>query len=511
MNQIYLGIDCGTTSIKCMAINEKGEKLYVASRMYVTNSPKEGWMEQEPEDWIQPMFEVVRECTSVVGKDTVKAVGLSGHMSSPVFLDKNNLPLYPCMTVGDARCKQQAELLLKQYENRFKTLTNNKPLPCFVAPKILWFIQNEPEKYKNTKTVVMAKDYLRYVLTGILNTDTTDAGNTLLFDEKSGTWDKGFITELGIRSDIFPEIIQATDYVGPVLPDIAKKCNLPLGVSVYCGGADMACSQIGTGSFQDGILAITLSTSGQVCMSVSEHLDVGYGKLTFHPSVIKGKQYAMGSIFSGGLALNWCYRMLVGKTKLSKEDLNKMSMLAEKSVLEKPGSDGVIFLPFLTGSGSPYFCPTDRASFLGMSTTTNENKIFQAVMEGVSYNIKESVELMSEMTEGIDTIYLSGGGTHVKAWIHILTNIMGKKIHVLEESDASTLGAALIAMSGDRHDLSLEKISGEAMRVIDTIIPETEKVDQYKYLYTIYKEYYQILQEMYQKIEKHVKEGGKCE
>ena len=133
--------------------------------------------------------------------------------------------------------------------------------------------------------------------------------------KKCGTWDEDFITELGIRSDIFPKIVQATDYVGSVLPDIAKECNLPSEVSVYCGGADMACSQIGTGSFKEGILAIALSTSGQACMNISDHMDVGYGKVTFHPSVVKGKRYAMGSVFSGGLALNWCYRMLSGKEK----------------------------------------------------------------------------------------------------------------------------------------------------------------------------------------------------
>lgn len=357
----------------------------------------------------------------------------------------------------------------------------------------------------------MAKDYLRYVLTGILNTDTTDAGNTLLFDEKSGTWDEDFITELGIRSDIFPKIVQATDYVGSVLPDIAKECNLPSEVSVYCGGADMACSQIGTGSFKEGILAIALSTSGQACMNISDHMDVGYGKVTFHPSVVKGKRYAMGSVFSGGLALNWCYRMLSGKEKLSKEDLNKMSLLAGKSISEKPGSDGVVFLPFLTGSGSPYFCPTDRASLVGMSTTTNDKSVFQAVMEGVSYNIKESVELMSEMAGEITTIYLSGGGTHVKAWIRVLTDIIGKKIHILEESDASTLGAALIAVAGDRQELNFEKISAEAIRVVETVVPDMNRTEKYKYLYSVYKEYYQMLQVMYQKIEDFVKEGGKCE
>lgn len=497
MSRVYLGIDCGTTGIKCMAVDENGKRIYTASRMHKTRSPREGWLEQDPEGWLEPAFAAIHECAAETGKDRIAALSFSGHMSSPVFLDHENRPVYPCMTVGDARCKEQADWLLKEKEDAFRQAASNKPLACFVAPKLLWFMQNEPEKYKKTETFVMAKDYLRYVMTGVLNTDSTDAGNTLLYDEERNQWNQKLIKQLGIRAEIFPEVKQATDYIGTVREEIAQQCGLDPHTAVYCGGADMACSQLGTGSFQEGVLAVTLSTSGQICMHISGKKERGYGKLTFHPSILKNRGYAMGSVFSGGLALNWGYQMLSGRHHMTKEDLYKMNELAGETEEYPPGSDGVMFLPFLSGSGSPYFYPSDRAAFLGMSTNTDQRVLFKAVMEGVSFHIRESADVFREMGEQIKTVYLSGGGTHIRAWIRILTDILGMEIHILEESDASTLGAALIAAAESREGKDLYELAAGAIQIVETIEPEPGRTAKYEHLYSIYKGYCRAVHGMY--------------
>lgn len=497
MSQIYLGIDCGTTSIKCMAADENGKRIYAASRMHKTRSPREGWLEQDSEDWLEPAFEAIRECASAAGKDRIAAISFSGHMSSPVFLDRENRPLYPCMTVGDARCKEQADWLLKEKEDLFRKSAANKPLACFVAPKILWFMQNEPEKYQKTKTFVMAKDYLRYVMTGVLNTDPTDAGNTLLYDEERNQWNQEMIRQLRIRADIFPEVRRSTDYIGTVREEIAQRCGINPYTAVYCGGADMACSQLGTGSFQKGVLAITLSTSGQICMHISGKKKKGYGKLTFHPGIVKNRGYAMGSVFSGGLALNWGYQMLSGCQYMTKDDLDKMNELAKETEEYPPGSDGVMFLPFLTGSGSPYFYPSDRAAFLGMSTNVNQQVLFKSVMEGISFHIRESVDVFREMGEQIKTVYLSGGGTRIRAWIQILTEILGMEVHILEESDASTLGAALIAAAEGEKEKELYELAAGAVGIAETVKPKPEHTAKYEQLYSVYKEYCKAVHGMY--------------
>lgn len=497
MAQIYLGIDCGTTGMKCMAVDENGRRIYVASRMHKTRSPHEGWLEQDPEGWLEPAFAVIRECAEAVGRDRIKAISFSGHMSSPVFLDHVNRPVYSCMTVGDARCKEQADRLLAEKEEAFRRAVGNKPLACFAAPKLLWFMDREPEKYQRTKTFVMAKDYLRYAMTGVLNTDPTDAGNTLLYEEKQNRWNRELIRQIGLREDLFPEVRQAADHVGAVREEIAARCGLNPGTAVYCGGADMACSQIGTGSLREGVLAVTLSTSGQVCMHISGRKEQGYGKLTFHPGILKDRGYAMGSVFSGGLALNWGYQMLSGCRHMTKEDLNKMNALASGAEKFPPGSDGVMFLPFLTGSGSPYFYPSDRAAFLGLSTTADQRVMFQAVMEGVSFHIRESVDVFRDMGERIRAVHLSGGGTRIRAWIRILTDILGMEVHIMEESDASTHGAALIAAAGGRGEQGLYELANGAVRIAETVKPDPGRVKQYERLYSIYKGYCRAIHEMY--------------
>ena len=500
MARAYLGVDLGTTSIKCMAVDEAGVRLYVASRVHETLSPREGWIEQDPDGWLAPAIEAIRECVAETAAYDVSAIALSGHMSSPVLLDGDLKPVYPCMTVGDARCEAQADRLLEDYGARFRDLTNNKPFACFAVAKLMWFRKQEPQKYADTKCFVFAKDYLRYQLTGVLNTDPTDAGNSLLYNRDEGGWDWELIEALGLKKEMFPRIVPSMDCVGSLLPEIARKCGLSQKVRVFCGGADMACSQIGTNSFSEDTLAITLSTSGQVCMRVTATCDEGYGKLTFHPGVIPGAEYAMGSIFSGGLALNWCYGLLDDCTKMTAQSFEKMNEMAARSRQYPPGSGGVIFLPFLTGSGSPYFSSTDRSTFLGISASTDRIMMFKAVMEGIAFHIRENVDVFRDMGCKIARIHLSGGVTNIKPWVQILTDILGTEIHLLECADASTLGAALIAVVGDDPKKQLKDVADRAVRTAGTMKPDAEHIAAYDGLYQVYTEFYHAVHGVYSRM-----------
>ena len=507
MAKIYLGIDCGTTSIKCMAIDENGKRICTVSRMHPTVSPRDGWMEQDPDSWFAPALDALRECAAKAGGE-VSAAAFSGHMSSPVFLGEADRLLYPCMTVGDSRCRKEAEYLIENLGDLFLRKTGNLPLPCFVAPKLLWFKDNEPQKYREIRKFVMAKDYLRYKMTGVLNTDITDAGNTLLYDEENSRWDMELIGRIGIKKDIFPEVKRPVDCVGRILPEIADRCGLPRDLPVFCGGADMACSQIGTGCLRKSVVAVTLSTSGQICMRVDQKNPIGYGKVTFHPGVISSSGYAMGSVFSGGLALNWCYQMFTGTEKMEKNDLEEMNLLAEQTRDKLPGNSGILFLPFLTGSGSPYFSPEDRGTFLGLSTAADQAAVFKAVMEGVSFNIKESAELLERMGGEAKAVYLSGGGIHVKAWTQILTDVLGVPVYVLNESDASTLGAALIALAGSDPEKNLEKISESVLQTVEVLYKKKKRAVQYTRLFEGYKKCCAGVHEIYQQIADWMKEGA---
>lgn len=489
MKTAYLGLDCGTTSVKCIAVDKCGRQLHCASRVHPSISVNPGWLEQEPDSWIEPTLQVLQECAERLTDYSVAAIGFSGHMSSPVFLDRDNRPVYNCMTVGDARCEREAEVLSERFLDDFRNASGNKPMACFVAAKLLWFMRNEPEKYRETVKFVFAKDYIRYVLTGVLNTDLTDAGNVLLYDYKNGCWDDALIRQLGLRREIFPDVVSSLAQAGTLRKEIACRCSLPEGVAVFCGAADMACSQIGTASFDKGVLALTLSTSGQICTYVDEPNPQGYGRVTFHPGVIPGTMYTMASVFSGGLALNWCYELLSGKKELSGEDFADMQRLSAESVQYMPGKSGTVFLPFLSGSGSPYFDSGDRSAFFGLSTATNRAALFAAVVEGVCLHIYENVHLFGEMGYEIRQVHLSGGGSRNPYWVQTLSDVLGMEIQVLDCPDASSIGAAYLALNASE-GIDLRELSARNVTVKQTVHPNMENHAKYEELYGIFERFY---------------------
>lgn len=495
MKQAFLGLDCGTSNIKCLAVDESGRQLAVASRFHATISERPGWMEQDPVSWLPKVIETISECSAAIPDYKVKAIALSGHMSSPVFLNQQIEPVYNCMTVGDARCEAEAIELIEQFGGLFKVSSGNKPMACFVPAKILYFKKNRPELYNQTAYMVMAKDYIRYQLTGLLNTDPTDAGNILLYDYSAGEWNYELIDLLQIKREIFPPVVDSMAQTGILLPEIAKKCGLGEDVAVYCGGADMACSHIGTASFEKQILAVTLSTSGQVCTTVDYITDAVYGKLTLHPGVLPNNFYAMGSVFSGGLALNWFYELLSGKKELSSAEYNEMLRLSYASEQYMPSKSEILFLPFLTGSGSPYFRSTDRAAFVGISTASNQEAMFAAVIEGVCFHIQENIEAFYDLGCSFQRVHLSGGGTKNRQWIQVLSDVTGLEIDVLECPDASTIGAAYIALAGSK-GIDIREIAYQSLRVIDQVLPRTDRTECYRKLFPLYKKLYTSMSEI---------------
>lgn len=489
MKQAFIGIDCGTTSIKCMAVDVNARQLAIASRVNVTLSPHPGWMEQDPKGWIEPVMEVLREVVEGIPQYRVAGIALCGHMSSPVFLNKSFEPLMNCVTVGDSRCARQVRHLQENFEGVFKRDTMNIPRSYAVAPKILWYKENCPDLYNETKIILFAKDYIRFCLTGFIATDPSDAGNTLLLNPMTAQWNWELIKRIGLRCDIFPPIVQSTAECGKLLPQIAQRCGLPAGVPVFCGGADMACSQIGTGCVTENTISMTLSTSGQVCMRIRKPHPAGYGKLTFHPGVTPGLMYAMGSVFSGGLAVNWCYQLLHNTGKMTKEDFKLLDSLAEKAADYPPGGSGITFLPFLTGSGSPYFSDIDRAAFLGLASSTKPEAVLSGVFEGVAYHLRENAEVFLEMGCRPETFHIGGGGTKMPVWVQMIADVLGQELRVLKCTDASTLGAALLAVMGTGAG-TLEDLLQKAITVRETVQPRMDYTKRHEILYGIYKQFY---------------------
>jgi xylulokinase len=290
-------------------------------------------------------------------------------LSALTLVDGKGNPIYPSILISDTRSEKQTSYLRTKYINRFIETTGNEPIDAFTVSKLLWVWEEEPKILDQTAKFLFPKDFIRYKLTGIMGTDPTDAGNSLLYHPQEKDWNWNLIKEIGLPTRIFPEISETIAVFGHITNKIAQITGLKEGTPVITGAADMACSQIGTGAMEEGTLAITLSTSGQVVTPVVGSHESGVGKVTFHPGVLPDSMYAMGTVFTGGLGVEWGYKFLHDKKTMDDSDYQELRLLTKEIGNYPPGSNGLMFLPFLVGSGTPHFDPKDRAAWISTHAT----------------------------------------------------------------------------------------------------------------------------------------------
>ncbi|HEX7055674.1 MAG TPA: FGGY family carbohydrate kinase, partial [Bacilli bacterium] len=415
---------------------------------------------------------------------------LSGQMSAPVLLDKDGRTLGPSILIADVRSSKQTARLRETYSTICEKMTGNRPIDAFTVAKLLWLKENRPDMFRQAKCFVFPKDYIRYRLTGRIATEPTDAGNSLLFDYQTRKWNVEMIRELGFEECLFPNIMQSTDIAGYITSTAAHATNLNDGTPVIAGAADMACSSIGTGAILQGTVAVTLSTSAQVVTSLQEIRPEGIGKVTFHPQAGKLSLYTMGSIFTGGLGFAWSYKLLHDRTEMKKSEIRA---LTEKMREITPGSDGVMFLPFLVGSGTPFFHPDDTAAWIGLRYRTDRATMMRAVMEGIAYNICDSIQVFQKMGLSLEHIRLGAGGSRNPVWCQIIADVLGYAIDILAVQDASTLGACLLAGLGLGVYDNVDQASSRVVK-INTRFNYNDKAHQiYKELYQVYRNLYTVL------------------
>ena len=495
LEQVFLGLDIGTTAVKCMALSAEGAVLCARSVPYPSHSSGNGEMEQDPSDWIHASVEAVGSVIGMCGSSCVAAIALTGHMSSPVFLDRSHQPLLPCYPIADTRSAGCASFLSDHYSDLFVESTGNRPYSCFVASRLLWLKNEKPDIYQAVHCFIMAKDYVRGFLTGVFCTDPTDAGNTLLFDNTRNSWNLPLIEKLGLDPHIFPPVLPSQSTAGHVTPEAAREWDLPEGIPVICGAADMACSQIGTNLLHPGTAALTIGTSAQLCMRVDQFSPYSIGKLTFHRSAFDFSYYAMASIFSGGLSINWISQLLFNKKSLSGRDFEKLTRMGPKIKKIPPGSEGLVFIPHLTGSGSPYFDTRDTASFVGMRYGMKKEVLIHAVMEGVAYHIYENLLTFRKSGYTARTINLGGGGARIPGWDQMLSDILGCDLNILENSDATALGVCLLAASSVL-SRPLPSLCDQLVRFSRTVSYDPTSHEHYKHLFRQYEKLYKALHQI---------------
>ncbi len=440
---LILALDLGTSAVKIMLMDSEAKIHHVSSHPYPSQIPRQGWIEQEPGIWFKTASTAVKSVLSEEDRKSIDIISLSGHMSGLVAVDRQGNPLFPCITLADTRCTAQCDEIASLAGSRIAEITGNAVINAFLLPKLLWFKQNHKGLYHQTRYILSPKDYLRFCLTGKFATDSTDAGNSLLFNISDRAYDKELIKELGFCPDIFPDLLEAYDITGPLTEAAARETGLRPGTPVACGAADMACQALGAGLSQEGVVSATVGTSATMLMSLKKPDQMGLNKVTFHPHVIPGLIYTLGSHFSGGLSLNW-FSGVLKADQSKKVDYAFLDRLTEEAALAPIGSNGILFMPYLVGSGSPHFNPNLHGAFLGLSLVSDRGSMYRAIMEGITYNMKETLLLFESMQSGIKTIKIAGGGMKAFLWPQVLADIFEKDILHSENSDESTIGAAIL-------------------------------------------------------------------
>jgi xylulokinase len=483
--ETFLGIDVSTTATKAILIDQTGQIVAVASSGYAYQTPHPLWSEQSPQLWWQATCQSIRSvlAQSGVAPTEVSGVGLTGQMHGLTPLDEDGEVLRPAILWNDQRtateCDQIRQILGK---SRLIQITGNDALTGFTAPKILWMKNQEPGLYARLRHILLPKDYVRLKLTGDYATDRAGASGTILFDLAKRDWSPEVLAELGIQPEWLPRTHEGTEVTGLVSSAASQATGLPARIPVFGGGGDQAAAAVGTGAVVEGVVSLSLGTSGVVFASLERPTIEPEGRLHAFCHALPGKWHLMGVMLSAGGSLRWHRDTFAAG--VSFEDL--LGPAAEIP----PGSEGLLFLPYLTGERTPHPDPLARGAFVGLTVRHTLPHLTRAVLEGVSFGLRDSLELMRNAGLGeIKQVRLTGGGANSPLWRQILTDVLGVDIVTLSSVEGAAYGAALLAATGAGAFPSVPAACDAVIHITGTTSPGRHR-DAYQAIYPLYRNLY---------------------
>ncbi|MCT2537026.1 xylulokinase [Aquibacillus koreensis] len=480
-----IGVDLGTSAVKLLLVNQKGEVAHEVSKEYPLIHEKTGYSEQDPEEWVKQTTAGLAELVSTanVDVDAIEGMSFSGQMHGLVLLDENNEVLRNAILWNDTRTTPQcAEIYEKVGKEKFIGITKNLALEGFTLPKILWVKENEPDLYAQAKTFVLPKDYLRYRITGELQMEYSDAAGTSLLDISAKDWSKEICEILDIDISICPPLVNSHDNVGNITADFAKATGLAGTTDVFAGGADNACGAIGSGILSPGKTFASIGTSG-VVLSYEETGDKDYeGKVHYFNHAAPNAYYTMGVTLSAGHSLNW-----FKSTFAPEEDF---ATLLQDVGTVPVGSNGLLFTPYLVGERTPHADATIRGSFIGMDSSHKRKHFARAVLEGITFSLNESIDIFRENGKTIDTVYSIGGGAKNEDWLQMQADIFNAKIVKLTSEQGPGMGAAMLAAFGSGWFSTLEECADAFLAEAESYEPIPENAETYAKLFKVYKDVY---------------------
>lgn len=477
---LYIGIDLGTSACKLLLVDADGAILNTVSKSYPISFPHPGWSEQDPSDWWDAVVTGVPELLRGFDASQVSGIGAGGQMHGLVTLDAKDDVIRPAILWNDGRTGKQTDYLNQVIgKDKLSEYTANIAFAGFTAPKILWMKENEPENYAKIAKIMLPKDYLAYRLSGSFCTDVSDASGMLLMDVKNRCWSKEMLEICGITEEQLPKLYESYEVVGTLKPDVANELGFSESVKVIAGAGDNAAAAVGTGTVGDGRCNISLGTSGTIFIS-SEKFGVDEHNALHSFAHADGHYHLMGCMLSAASCNKWW----------SEEILGTKDYAAEQADIKKLGENRVFYLPYLMGERSPHNDPNVRAMFIGMSMDTTRADMTQAVLEGVAFGLRDSLEVAKSLGIQIDRTKICGGGAKSPLWRKIIANVMNLKVDIIESEEGPALGGAMLAAVGCGEYPDVETIAEKLVKVVDTVEPEPELVAKYEERYQQFRKLY---------------------
>ena len=497
-----IGIDIGTSATKTVLFDEEGRVVASASQEYPLYQPRNGWAEQDPHDWRDAALETLRRVMdeSGAGPEDVKGIGLSGQMHGLVMLDEKGEVIRRSIIWCDQRTGAEVEdMLAIMPRERWIEVTANPPLTGWTAAKILWVRKNEPENYARCRHILLPKDYIRYVLTGVFAAEVSDASGMQLLDVPGRCWSEEVLEKLDINPEYLGKLYESCEVTGTILPEIAARTGLSEKTVVVGGAGDNAAAAVGTGVVEDGKAFTTIGTSGVVFAHSSQVTIDPKGRVHTCCCAVPGAWHVMGVTQAAGLSLQWfrnnfCqdYIEAAKQQGIDAYDLINMDVAAIPA-----GSERLIYLPYLMGERTPHLDPDCRGVFFGLSAIHTRAHMLRAVMEGVSYSLCDCNDILKEMGVHVSQMMACGGGGRSPVWRQMLADLYDCQVKTVHQSEGPALGAAILAGVGCGLYESVESACRRLISEDKSASPVKEQTETYKAYHALYQELYGQLKGCY--------------
>ena len=485
----YIGVDLGTSALKLVMMKGNGELVKTVSKEYPLYFPRSGWSEQKPEDWFIAVKEGLKEIAADLD-DKIGGISFGGQMHGLVILDKDDKVLRPAILWNDGRSTEETDYLNNVIgKEKLSKLTANIAFAGFTAPKILWVKKNEPEIFEKISKIMLPKDYISYMLSGSFSTDYSDASGMLLLDVKNKKWSKEMIDICSISEDMLPKLYESYEVVGAIKPELAKELGLNDDIKIIAGAGDNAAAAIGTATVGEGACNISLGTSGTVFIS-SKNFGVDSFNALHSFAHADGNYHLMGCMLSAASCNKWWMEEILKTKDFSKEQEN----------IENLGENNVFFLPYLMGERSPHNDPDAAGTFIGMRMDTKREDMTLAIFEGVTFALRDSLEVARSLGIKIEKTMICGGGAKSPLWKRLVANILNVEVEVPVSEEGPGFGAAILAAVGCGEYESVEDAAKSIIKIKEKIKPEADLVVKYEEKYQKFKRIYPALKDVFKEI-----------